>query len=375
MPDENSLCKKIEKTAALFEPFGAAGRTVFVLMSGGVDSTLCALLANQAGCRVVGATMTQSGDPSSASAARAICAELGVESWVFDARDDFDRLVVEPFRAAYMRGETPNPCVICNRTVKFGLLTDRIAERFGGHDFVVSTGHYAITVATQSGVELRKGLDDSKDQSYFLCMVPKERIDRLALPLGEFTKDESRRAVRSLAGDMRSVKKTADRAESMEICFLSEGDYRISFGETGKTGPIVDTSGAKLGEHNGIENFTVGQRKGLGLTSKRPLFVAEIIPNDNTVVVAARDELMKRTVAASFVNVLLPEALTNGARLDGKIRSQSKTARCTVELRGDDSLTAVFDEPQFAPAPGQYLALYDGDRLVAGGVIARGSAT
>lgn len=365
----NCLSEKIEAATRLFRDVKETGGKVVVLMSGGVDSTLCAMLALRAGCEVIGATMMHFGDDSSVKAASDVCTELGVEGWVFDLRDDFDRLVAEPFKAAYMRGETPNPCAMCNPAIKFGLLWDRIAERFGSENFIVATGHYARTVRTAAGVELCKGFDESKDQSYFLCMVPKARVDRLVLPLGDFTKDDSRQVVRLLAGENALIKKIADKPESMEICFLAEGNYRNFLSGSGTKGPIVDQGGNVLGGHNGIENFTIGQRKGLGVTSKHPLFVARIIPSENTVVVAEREAVMQKNVTAKNMNVLLPDAFADGARLEGKIRSQARATPCKITLHTDGSLAATFDAPQFAPAPGQYLALYDGDKLVAGGEI------
>lgn len=371
----SNVTEKIERAVHDLCVAGAR-KKIFVLLSGGVDSTLCALLALRTGCEVVAVTMRNADDASAASDAEAVCRALGIEGWRFDLRADFNRLVAAPFRDAYLRGETPNPCVACNRAIKFGLLWDRIAERHGGDDFLAATGHYAGAVRTPAGVELHRGADCSKDQSYFLCMVDSSHINRLVLPLGDFRKSESRDALRLLAGDGAFLRNVAEKDESMEICFLRDGDYRSALGEGGfgqrraRPGQIVGADGRVLGTHRGVEHFTVGQRKGLGISSREPLFVTEIVPEINTVVVSRREDAMRQTVTARRVNVLAEDAYADGARLLGKIRSQSAPAPCTIRT-DSDRVTATFETPLFAPAPGQYLVLYDEERLVAGGEIVR----
>lgn len=363
-----NIAEKIERAAHDLR-IACARKKIFILLSGGVDSTLCALLALRAGCDVAAVTMRNSDDTSSLNAAEAVCRALGIEGWTFDLRAEFERLVAAPFRDAYRRGETPNPCAVCNPAIKFGLLWERIAERHGCDDFLVATGHYAKTIHTPTGVELHRGADRSKDQSYFLCMMPQARIDRLVLPLGDFRKSESRDALRLLAGDNALLRSIAEKEESMEICFL-KNDYRTALGDQGRPGPIVDAGGRVLGTHSGIENFTVGQRKGLGIAAREPLFVTEILPATDTVVVSRREDAMQHAVTAHRVNILAPNAYADGARLLGKIRSQAAPAPCTIRTEAD-RVTATFDTPLFAPAPGQYLALYDNERLVAGGEIVR----
>lgn len=349
----------------------AADRRVFTLMSGGVDSSVAVMLALRAGLDTTGVTMRQLDDDSSVYAAGQLCGNLGVERLVFDLRREFTELVIDPFRAAYMRGETPNPCAMCNPSVKFGLLWKKIAEYCGRDDFYVVTGHYARTEPRDGEIALLRGVDRNKDQSYFLCMLPSSRVNRLLFPLGNWTKAETREIARELGAPVPAMRRIAEKPESMEICFMQEGDYRSLLRGAGRSGPILNRQGEQLGKHDGIENFTVGQRKGLGLTSREPLFVTEIRPGENAVVVASREDAMTREIRATRVNILTPDACYSGAVLQGKIRSQSYPAPCRIEIHGGDRVKAVFDEPQFAPAPGQYLVLYDGERLVVGGCIER----
>lgn len=344
-------------------------RALFVLLSGGVDSSLSVMLAVRAGLAPIAVTMRQMDDETPIADARALCRELGIEHVAFDLREEFETSVVRPFREAYLRGETPNPCALCNPTIKFGRLWERIAAAFGSDDFAVSTGHYAKTCLVGDRVELHRGADRAKDQSYFLCMLPAARVDRLVLPLGAFSKNETRQAVRLLAPQGSRQERIAQKEESMEICFLASENYRSLLPPSSGGGQLVDETGAVLGTHPGIGNFTIGQRKGLGITTKEPMFVVAIHPATDTVVVAPRSAAMRRVVRAHSVNVLAPDVYRDGARLMGRIRSQSAPAACTVAPDSNDRVAAVFDEPQFAPAPGQYLALYREDRLIAGGII------
>lgn len=364
------ICEKIERAAANLRA-SAGGRKVFALMSGGLDSSVAVMLALRAGLDVEGVTMRQTEDESQAQTAADLCRALGIPSRVFDLRLEFKRRVIEPFKASYMRGETPNPCAICNVSVKFGLLWERIAESLVDSDFYVMTGHYAITARIGEEIALSRGVDRGKDQSYFLCMLPYERVKRLLLPLGEQTKAETRAMAGQLNAPGRILNEIAEKPESMDICFLQAGGYREELRASDRPGAILNTRGEKIGTHGGIGNFTVGQRKGIGITSRKPLFVTEIRPESGDVVVAGRDEAMTREVRAVDMNILAPGAYRRGARLGGKIRSQANPSPCRIEITEASELTAIFDAPQFAPAPGQYIALYDEDRVAAGGRIRR----
>ena len=351
------------------KPGGA--RKVFALVSGGVDSSAALILALRAGFDVTAVTMRNSDDCAAPSEAAELCSELGIESWVFDLRSEFKKLVVDPFKSAYSGGETPNPCTLCNSSVKFGLLLDRAAQRYGSSDFMVMTGHYSRAVHTPDGTSLLMASDRTKDQSYFLAMLKPEAVSRLLLPLGIFTKADTRAFAASAGLSAGITARIAHKSESMEICFLGESDYRSCIPDGSRPGPIVDTLGQRLGTHSGIINYTVGQRKGLGLTSREPLFVVSIQPETNTVTVGGRDSAMTDRVHASGINILAPDSYRNGAHLTGKIRSQGTPAPCRITITDSSSLTAEFESPQFAPTPGQYLVLYSGDRLVAGGVITK----
>lgn len=353
--------KTIDEITAELAGF-VSGRRVCVLMSGGVDSSVAALLALRSGASVTGVVMRNTEELSHVAAARAVCAELGIECLSFDLRDEFSRLVIEPFEAEYSQGSTPNPCVACNRAVKFGVLWDEAEKYMGGRDFHVITGHYAITAELGNETALLRGVDRKKDQSYFLCMLPIDRVRRLLLPLGKLTKTQTKAIAIDLGAE--ALTKAAGKPESMENCFLGDRDYRDAVGGRGE-GLIVDLRGNVIGRHSGVENFTIGQRRGLGLSARSPLFVVGIREEDNIVIAAERGDAMTRQVPAADINVLAPYSFFDGARLSGRIRSQAEPSPCRIEIT-KDGLVAVFDEPQFAPAPGQYLALYDGERLAAG---------
>ena len=348
------------------------GNRVFSLVSGGVDSSVATALALAAGLEVTGVIMLNHPRANDEAAAN-LCRALGIELATFDLRADFERSVLEPFRASYAAGRTPNPCAVCNRAIKFGLLWERIAERYGTDDFLVLTGHYARIERDSTGVRLCRGVDERKDQSYFLCMLPYERVRRLVLPLGEVTKRDVRgmsEALGARGAKWELFAGLAEKPESMDICFMEEGDYR-PFLPRSAAGEVVDQEGRSLGRHSGVHNFTLGQRKGLGISSPEPLFVVDIRPDENLVVVAGREAATTHLVTAEAINVLLPECYCHGARLTAKVRSQSPPSPCTISLGEAGRLTARFAEPQFAPAPGQYLALYSDDALVAGGEIVR----
>lgn len=344
---------------------------VFALMSGGVDSSAAALLALHAGLDVTGVIMRQAEDESSIASAARICGKLGIDLWSFDLRDEFRRMVREPFKEAYERGRTPNPCVVCNPKIKFGLLLEEVARRFGRDDFPVVSGHYAKIVRTGGAASLFRGNEPSRDQSYFLCKLPSACLQRLFLPIGAFTKERTREIVRTLGDGSELFEEISSREDSMEICFMKERDGDPSLSASGRPGRIVDQEGRTLGLHDGIAHYTIGQRRGLGIASKEPLFVTDILPESDTLVVGDRESAMTETVDAEDVNVLAPDAYAEGAMLTGKIRSQGAPTRCLVQRSEGSRVRVVFEKPLFAPAPGQYLVLYDGERLVAGGVIVK----
>lgn len=339
-----------------------SGERAAVLMSGGVDSASVALLLKNRGFAVTGLTMDISGKKQSARAAE-VCRTLSIPHFYIDLSDVFRENVLEPFIKLYGEGVTPNPCCLCNETVKLGALVD-IATEAWGRNFVFATGHYAKIERNGRGVFLAMADDIKKDQSYFLAGVRKDTIERLILPLGTFKSKELTRALAAAGG--LSV---SHEQESMDICFAERGDYRGMPGGNFKPGPIVDADGKVLGEHAGISAYTVGQRKGLGVQSGEPLYVAEIRAGSNTIVAAPRGALMKYDVSACNLNVLIEGALRRGAELQGKIRSQNQASPCIVTELSDRTAKVRFEKAQFAPTRGQRLVLYTKEGYVAAGGI------
>ncbi len=357
-------------TTKPWTPGADSDRNVAVMMSGGVDSSATALLLKRQGWNVVGITMNIP-RAQGCDAKRSCCGmeagyvaqALDIPHYFVNVRNEFERLVIQPFREWYLEGRTPSPCVDCNTDLKFGIVWDLIREQFEIEH--LATGHYAIVTADGDEAYLSRAADRSRDQSYFLYGILRERLGRLHLPLGGLAKAEVREITRRVGLPV------ARRQDSMELCFAGEDDYRKAIAsERQKAGPILDVDGNVLGAHLGIANFTIGQRKGIGIAAREALFVVAISSEDNSVTVGPREKLYSTEVTAGCVNVLISDLLTPGGRLRGKIRSQGEPAGCTVREMDGCQLAVRFDEPQFAPTPGQRLVLYDErDRVVAGGTI------
>ena len=344
-------------------------------MSGGVDSSVAAALLVEAGVDVVGVTMhlwdaegqAQVGRccaPEDREDARRVADHLDIPHYVVDEREAFRAQVVEPFLDAYAAGHTPSPCVHCNRTVKLGFLA-ALADRFGAER--VATGHYARLDRTGEGhVRLLRGCDRNKDQSYFLFGVPHEVLSRLEFPLGALVKDETREHARRLALP------NADKPDSQELCFVPDGDVRgFAARERGSTqkGRLISEAGETLGRHEGIEGFTVGQRKGLGLGGGPPRYVLRIVPDTNDVVVG--DEAGLRGSGLEAIDAAWP-----GGRPDESFRAQVRVRYrhepADAEVTPTDTGFRVkFAESQRAITPGQATVVYREDEVVAGGFIAR----
>ena len=343
---------------------------VLCAMSGGVDSSVCAKLLIDGGYEVVGATMRlHPCAPGDAEDAAEVCRRLGIEHRVFDLSEEFTREVIDRFAAAYERGETPNPCIECNRHLKFGRLLEE-AERAGCR--YIATGHYArITRDEASGrYLLKRALHPEKDQSYVLYRLTQGQLSRTLFPLGELSKDEVRAAAES-AGFV-----TARKRDSQDICFIPDGDYsayiRRHTGKDYPAGDFVGTDGRVLGRHSGIINYTVGQRRGLGISLGERAYVCGIDAAANTVTLGRNDELFTDTVHIRDINMVSLPDIEGSLRAEAKLRYSHRPQPVLVTRGGEDGLLLKFDTPQRAVTPGQSAVIYLGDTVVGGGVIVSG---
>jgi len=351
-------------------------------MSGGVDSSVAAALLVEQGYRVIGVTMnlwprkslvtvdTRHSACCSLEAvedARRVANRLGIPHYALNFRDVFEREVVRNFLAEYSGGRTPNPCIRCNRFVKFEALLDK--ARSWGAEFL-ATGHYARVDRTVGGrFVLRKALHTSKDQSYALYSLTQDQLACTLFPLGTLEKRETRR----IAAELELV--TAEKPDSQELCFVPDDDYaaylRQELPSAARPGPIRNLEGEVLGTHQGVAFYTVGQRKGLGIAALEPLYVVDILPTENAIVVGGRDQLYSAGLVAEDVNWVSMEVPEEPIRVAAKIRYRAAEVPATARVREDATLEVTFDEPQRAVSPGQAVVLYQGDAVVAGGTIER----
>ena len=350
---------------------------VLIAMSGGVDSSVAAKLLCDEGYECIGCTMKlydncDAGLPRGRTCcslddvedARSVAFSLGMRYYVFNFKDDFHEKVIKKFASGYLRGQTPNPCIDCNRYMKFDKLFER-AKLLGCDK--IATGHYARIEFDGRKYRLKKALDKSKDQSYVLYMLTQEQLAHALFPLGSLHKTDTR-AIADTAGFS-----SAHKPDSQDICFVSDGDYASYIEENSDAkitpGNFVLSDGTVVGKHKGIIHYTVGQRKGLGLSLGHPVFVLEIRPETNEVVVGSNEESMSRYVRADQVNFMTVEDLTEPKRVWAKIRYNHRGAWCTVEKTGEDEILCTFEEPQRAITPGQAVVLYDGEYVLGGGTI------
>ncbi len=345
-------------------------------MSGGVDSSVAALLLKEQGYSVTGVTMRFNiptglrRRPSCCGRegiedARRVARQLGIRHDVLNFGRDLERLVIRDFVHEYATGRTPNPCVRCNQYLKFGRLLAK--ARAMGIPYL-ATGHYARIEKRGRAYSLKKGLDSRKEQSYFLCQVPKRKLSHILLPLGKLTKDEARRIAhnKGLA--------VADKPGSQEVCFIPDDDYR-AFLKTRldaayfKSGDIIDTQGNVLGRHQGIFNFTLGQREGLGISADQPLYVLNIDPEGHRITVGTKQQVLRKGLFADEVNILEREALSKRRSLKAKIRYNHRETALRVLCVTRAGLKAEFRQAQPAITPGQFVVIYKNDTVVAGGRI------
>jgi tRNA-specific 2-thiouridylase len=366
---------------ALSKPAGSA--RALVAMSGGVDSSVAAYLMKEAGWDCIGATMKlfDEGDEGFAGAgtgrleksccslddvndARDVAHRLNIPHYVLNLRDDFRKLVIERFIKVYEEGGTPNPCIDCNRFIKFNSLLFRARQL--EYDCLV-TGHYARIERSGGRYLLKKSLDERKDQSYVLYAITQEQLKSAAFPLGGLRKED----VRQIAVEQGFI--NAAKQDSQDICFVPDGDYGAFIERyTGKTypeGSIVDSAGNILGRHRGFVRYTIGQRRGLGVSSKTPLYVSAKSKRDNTVTLGPEAELYSKSLVADNINLIACDALEKPLRVSVKTRYMQTAEAAVAEQTEDDLLRIRFDEPQRAVTPGQAAVLYDGDYVVGGGTI------
>lgn len=360
------------------------GATVVVAMSGGVDSSVAAALLHEHGYRVIGITLNlwdyhasggninfESGCCSldTIADARAVCHKLGVPHYVSDFREYFERSVQQNFVEEYLSGRTPNPCVRCNTFIKWGAMLQQSEDL--GADFL-ATGHYGRVSfnAVSQRWELRRAIDQQKDQSYALWGVRQAALARTIFPLGELTKPQVREIARALG------LKTAEKKESQEICFIPDNDYRRYLRERAPeqvaafgVGAFVDHSGEVLGEHHGVPFYTIGQRKGLGLAFGRPVFVTNIDAGNNTITLGEEDELLRLEFVATSVNWIAEYRPADGRSVTSKIRYRDAGAAARLFDAEEHAVRVKFLEAQRAITPGQSAVFYDGDVVIGGGVI------
>lgn len=342
---------------------------VLVGMSGGVDSTLSVHILKEQGYDIAGVNCLFCPGESTlldVSDAEAAAKKAGVPFHILDLRKEFSENVIGNFISTYECGGTPNPCIVCNKHLKFGSMLDKAIEM--GFDYI-ATGHYARTDfdKTTGRYLLKKGLDEKKDQSYFLYTLTQHQLSHTLFPLGNMTKD----TVRTMAENLDLI--NAKKRDSQDICFIPDGDYASyiekSLDKTYPKGNFVDINGRVLGEHQGIIHYTVGQRKGLGIALGKPAFVKAIDPENNTVTLCDNDELFSKEVIAKNINLISVDSVRGEMRLKAKIRYRHEAQWATVTQPDSDTLRVVFDEPQRAVTKGQALVLYDGDTVVGGGEI------
>ena len=350
--------------------------TVVIAMSGGVDSSVAAALLVEQGYSVIGMMLrlwTEDGQqaynrcctPEAMGLARKMAAHLDIPFYAVDVRERFRNTVVQYFIDSYLAGDTPNPCLVCNREIRWGHLLNH-AKGLGA-DFM-ATGHYArVQPSADHGVQLLRAVDKKKDQSYVLSVLSQSQLKHAMFPIGAYTKTQ----VRELAAQYQLP--AADRADSQDLCFITEGDYRTfltrNSTEMIHPGEIITGSGEVLGTHQGLPFYTVGQRRGIGIASDRPYYVMEKNSERNQLIIGHREEMGKQSLHAEKVNWVSGTSPANPFKASVKIRYQAREAQAVVTPLSDEKVSLKFKQPLMDITPGQMAVIYDGEICLGGGII------
>lgn len=350
-------------------------KKALIAMSGGVDSSVAAYLMKEAGYDCIGVTMKLYDNEdvgisqektccslSDIEDARSVAYKLGIPYYVFNFQDDFKEKVIDPFIHCYKCGMTPNPCIECNRHLKFEHLYKKGQEL--GCDVIV-TGHYVKIVEDEDGCHLYKGVDASKDQSYVLYSLSKEMLPHICFPLGDYSKDQ----IREIAAKQGFF--NAEKHDSQDICFIPDGDYHAfierTTGVKSEPGDFVNQNGKVVGRHKGYYCYTIGQRRGLGISAPKPYYVTDILPVENKVIVGSNEDLFKTDLLADDFNWIdMPE---EGEVVKARIRYHQTENECTIETREDGKVAVHFQKPQRAITRGQAVVVYRDDMVLGGGTI------
>ena len=343
-------------------------KKIVVAMSGGVDSSLAAALLKEEGCDVLGITIHHYDGNESLESAEQAAQNLKIPWHVLDFTKEFKSIVIEYFCNEYLAGRTPNPCVICNLKIKFGLLLEKAKSL--GADYL-ATGHYAINEYDQKskGFLLKRGVDESKDQSYFLYRLNQDVLPYILFPLGKFKKNQTRELAKKYG--LKNYKKE----ESQEICFIRDDNYRKFLAQhikdTVQPGKFIDKEGKILGEHQGIPFYTIGQRKGLGVSLNKRMYVTEINSHKNVIILSDDKDLYKDKLLVKDLSFISGDKLSNSIKAEVKIRYNSKKSPANISPYNEDKILIDFENPQRAVTPGQSAVFYQGDVVVGGGIIER----
>ncbi len=342
------------------------GNKVLVGMSGGVDSSVCAKVLEDLGYAVGGMTLSlcETANDTSIADAKSVCDKMGIEHFAIDLKDEFKNYVMSDFINEYKIGNTPNPCIVCNKYIKFGIMLDKAVEL--GFD-KIATGHYARVEKVGDRYLLKRAKDLSKDQSYVLYNLTQEKLGKVLFPLGDYTKPE----IRTIAENAGFV--NANRPDSQDICFVPDGDYAafIERNDDYKSveGDYVDINDNFLGKHKGVINYTIGQRKGLGIALGKPQFVIDKCAKTNKVVLGDEEHLFKTKVYVKDVNFIPFDDLENEMKVSVKLRYRHEPSEAIIRKKENGIVEIEFSAPQRAPSPGQSAVFYDGDTVVGGGII------